>query len=75
MANELTIVYITLGCVLGVVAATVYGLKYTILMDQKIERMVEKVERLEAESMKLRHRLENEVLTVLKQVTKKKSRK
>jgi hypothetical protein len=61
---------LVLGVILGFAAAVVYELKYIINIDKKIQKMLEKLEAMEAKELKLIYKEEK----MLEKLTKKKSK-
>ena len=62
---------LVLGIILGFAAAVVYELKYVINIDKKIQKMLEKIEAMEAKELKLLY----DEKKMLEKLTKSKSRK
>jgi sensor domain CHASE-containing protein len=66
--NELFVLYIFLAVLVGMIAGLAYMTGAIINLNKEIRKLIERTERIE-------ERIENEVLILLKEMSKKKSKK
>jgi sensor domain CHASE-containing protein len=66
--NELFVLYIFLAVLVGMIAGLAYITGAIISLNKDIKKLIERTEKIE-------ERIENEVLTLLKEMSKKKSKK